>query len=125
MKQRLFILLLGLSVSSLATAAPAQQAKLVVPTKAQFVQVLKQQQNQLINTCNLQNLSRLPKKDAKTKQIVNLFCSCVGKTVTTNPSYVDKQYQIQLRAKNPQEAVNKSKSLVQQAVNYCQQHISR
>ena len=125
MRQRLSILLLGLSVSSLTTAAPAQQAKLVVPTKAQFVQILRQQQNQLTNTCNQQNLSRLPKKDAKTKQIVSLFCSCVSKTVTTNPSYVDKQYQIQLRAKNPQEAVNKSKSLVQQAVSYCQQHISR
>lgn len=124
MRQRLSILLLGLSVSSLATAAPAQ-AKPIMPTKAQFVQILRQQQNQLTNTCNQQNLSRLPKKDAKTKQIVSLFCSCVSKTVTTNPSYVDKQYQIQLRAKNPQEAVNKSKSLVQEAVNYCQQHISR
>lgn len=124
MRQRLSILLLGLSVSSLATAAPAQ-AKPIMPTKAQFVQILRQQQNQLTNTCNQQNLSRLPKKDAKTKQIVSLFCSCVSKTVTTSPSYVDKQYQIQLSAKNPQEAINKSKSLVQQAVNSCQQHISK
>lgn len=124
MKQTLLVLLLGLSVSSLATAAPAQ-AKPIMPTKAQFAQILKQQQNQLITNCNQQNLSRLPKKDAKTKQIVNSFCSCVGKTVTTSPSYVDKQYQIQLSAKNPQEAISKSKSLVQQAVNSCQQHISK
>lgn len=124
MKSGLFVLLLGLSVSSLVAAAPTQ-AKAIAPTKAQFAQFLKQQQNKLITNCNQQNLNRLPKKDAKTKQIVNSFCSCVGKTVTNNPSYVDKQYQIQLSAKNPKEAINKSKSLVQQAVNSCQQHINK
>ncbi len=124
MKQTLLVLLLGLSVSSLATAAPAQ-AKPIMPTKAQFAQALKQQQSQLISKCNQENLSHLPKKDAKTKQIINSLCSCVAKTMTTNPSYVDKQYQIQLNAKNPQEIITKSQSLVQQAANSCQQHIKK